>query len=230
MKRALRLAPVLFFILFITNFSYGLLKEKQPIKVVIIDTGISNVGYTHMCPDGHKSFTKSLSIKDTTASKHGTNIAAIIEKEAGPGNWCFIMLKFMDKEDGKSFDNYMAALEYATTLKPTLLHLSLTGRDKDAYEAQLIKQLLNAGTQVVAAAGNDGEFIPSNKCNVYPACVDSRVYVIGNNGSKTSNRGPYVDTYINGQDVTAGGVTLSGTSQSAALFTGRVIRKVMETY
>lgn len=230
LKYVLKLAPVLFFTLFMGNFSYGLLKEKPPLKVVIIDTGVSNVGYTHMCPDGHKSFSPSASIKDHTQSKHGTNIAAIIEKEGGPGNWCFIMVKFADKEGDITFQDYMNALEYAASLKPALLNLSLTGRNKDAYETQLIKQMINAGTQVVAAAGNDGEFIPATKCDVYPACVDSRVYVVGNSGSKSSNKGPFVDTFINGENVTAGGITLSGTSQSAATFTGRVIRKVMETY
>lgn len=229
-KIALTLAPVLFFTLFMANFSYGVLNVKPPLKVAILDTGIADPGrYNHMCKDGHKNFSSDPSIKDTSDSRHGSNVAAIIEREAGPGNWCFVIVKY-STGGPSSIYNYRQALQYAVDINPNVLNLSLTGRSYDFKEARLVSELLSNKVRIVAAAGNDGEYIAQRTCNVYPACLDPAIDVIGNSGSRTSNRGPFVDYYLNGQDVQGAGVSLSGTSQSTARYTGQLIKLLLQTY
>jgi hypothetical protein len=229
-ERVLKLAPVLFFTLFMANFSYGVLNVKQPLKVAILDTGIADPSlYKHMCKEGHKNFSSDPTIKDTAPSKHGSNIAAIIEREAGPGNWCFIMIKYSSGGPSAMY-NYRQALQYAVDVNPSVLNLSLTGRTYDFKEARLVAELLKNKVRIVAAAGNDGEYIDQKACTVYPACLDPAIDVIGNSGSRTSNRGPFVDRFLNGQDVQGAGVSLSGTSQSTAKFTGQLVKLLLQTY
>lgn len=203
--------------------------NKPPLRVAIIDTGLSNVNSAHMCPDGHKDFTNSGSIKDTNKFKHGSNIAAIIDREAGPGNWCFVVLKVFNNSNYSQVQYYLDALKFAATQNYAIVNLSITGPTKLADEETALNQLLNAGVVVNVAAGNDSQQL-RRPCNVYPACGDPRLNVVSDAGLVRANKGGPVDVYINGRNVEGGGVSLSGTSQSTAIFTGRVIREALLKY
>jgi hypothetical protein len=52
---------------------------------------------------------------------------------------------------------------------------------------------------------------------------------VGNLNAKSSNYGPRVRFWEDGNNITAGGYTMSGTSQATALFTGNMVKKVLES-
>ena len=106
--------------------------------------------------------------------------------------------------------------------------MSLAGKIKLPYEIQLIKTLLNSNVVIVASAGNYGYDLNKMGCIVWPACADPRIFVIGNSESSDSNIGSVVDEYIDGNYAFGGGITMSGTSQAAAIFTGRAVAKALE--
>lgn len=114
------------------------------------------------------------------------------------------------------------ALEYVNKINPDIIHISAGGLGFILKEEIQINHLLKKNIKIVAAAGNEQMNLDLN-CNYYPACYDKRIYVIGNYGNY-SNYGNVVDKYINGKDQTGFGVTLSGTSQSAAKFTNELLR------
>lgn len=181
------------------------------LKVVVIDTGAGSTTQTCTTPP------------PDDVPYHGTNIVGIIEKTAGPSTLYCIEVR---KVYFNGVFNLQAYLEVLST-DADIVHLSLSGTGYLREEVRLMRLLLDRGVLIVAAAGNDSLNL-DNGCNVYPACADPRIVVIGNGGSQTSNYGKPVDAYLNGQKVTGGGLTMSGSSQSAALFTGAVIKKYIE--
>jgi hypothetical protein len=199
--------------------------DAGPIKVAIIDTGISDIGTTHLCATGHKDFTGSGSIVDRHRFKHGSNIAAIIEEEAGPGNWCMVILKAYGGPAG--MEAYLKALKYVEAQKFPITNISMSGLEPDATETAVLKRMLDAGQVIVVAAGNDSLDLNLN-CNSYPACVDKRLLVVSDMGLKTANKGGPVDLYVSGRHVKGAGVTLSGTSQSTAKVSGLIVREAIK--
>lgn len=197
-----------------------------PIRVAILDTGISNINTRHLCATGHKDFTNSGSVLDRHVNKHGSNVAAIIEREAGPGNWCVVILKVFGSPGLDSFKAYLAALEYAEIQAYPILNISLSGTQKDEFESQVIKRMLDKGQVIVVAAGNNYLDLSKN-CTAYPACVDSRLIVVSDLGLKSANKYGPVDIYTIGRNIEGAGVSLSGTSQSTAKVTGQIIREVI---
>lgn len=191
------------------------------IKVAVIDTGFTaTVQQVPIC--GMIDFTNSGTIKDTDSNRHGSNVAGLIAANAEPASFCLIILKVFNG-NRISQRAYTAALNYVLHTKIDFLNLSLQGRGRMAAEITLIKQIINKGTVVVAAAGNEGAVMHKG-CDYYPACTDDRIVVVGN-VSPRSNTGTIVDVIVDGQKKTAGGTTLSGTSQSAAIHTGRLVKE-----
>lgn len=204
------------------------------VKIAVIDTGFGPInGPTKLCSSGHRDFTTSNSILDEVPSKHGTNIASLIEREAGSGDYCLVILKVYNKGIKGiakfNLDAYYEALKYAiNTLKPNVINLSISGKGRLEFETQLITKLLNMGTVIVVAAGNEKIDFDKEGCIVYPACIDPRIYVVANLKGTGTNYGAQVDSYENGIEQTAGGTTLTGSSQAAAVFTGKAVKKGLE--
>jgi len=201
------------------------LANAKTIKIAVVDTGfnMNKSSQVKLCKNGHKDFTGT-GIQDTHG--HGTNVAGLIAKDNSKVDYCLYIIKFWSNGKGKNLLNLIDALIYVSTLKVDIIHLSLGGIAPSKLEKLVIVNFLNHGKTVVAAAGNESMNLNQN-CNYYPACYDKRIKVIGNkrNRFNKANYGSfYVDYTIDGNNKTALGITLSGSSQSAAIYTGKYVK------
>jgi hypothetical protein len=92
-----------------------------------------------------------------------------------------------------------------------------------AEEREVVKEALDAGITVVTAAGNEHSDLDS-KCDFFPACIDSRVVSVGCSDCVQSNTGKVIKIWEHGKAITAGGYTMTGTSQATAVFTGKLVK------
>jgi subtilisin family serine protease len=217
-------------------------QERPPLKVAVIDSGldIGDVRFkNHLCPSGHKDFTGE-GIYDRHG--HGTHMVGTILLEAGPkASFCLIIIKYFSEKlssEGR-LRSYRSSLRYLRTLQVQIVNISGGGTEEDIIERNTIKKMVN--TFFVVAAGNDGKNLDV-ECYYYPACYTftDRVVTIGNlnnDGSRasSSNYGKAVDGWEMGQRVFStapGGLyrEASGTSISASVATGKLIRKIHEKY
>lgn len=210
---------IMFFTLFLF---FNINSYAKTIKIAVIDTGLSNSKGLQLCSNGHKSF-----IDDdlTDHIGHGTNIVHLIDKYAKGADYCFIILKFYPTNNAVS--STIAALKHALTLDIDIINYSAGGKGSSLVEKELIRKLLNKGVIIVTASGNDGRDLDVN-CNFFPACYFNELIVVGNGDKKTgrnltSNYGKIVDIWVDGQNQSAGGHIMSGTSQSAAIVTGKIV-------
>lgn len=192
------------------------------IKVAIIDTGLQTK-YTKqipLCNSGHKDFTGE-GFNDIHG--HGTNVTGLITQGITDLNYCIILIKAYSFK-GKPQSYIPEALEHVVKLNVSIVNLSGGGMGSIPSEKSAILKLLSQNVTIVTAAGNESiDF--NKKCDYYPACYDSRIIVVGN-FSDFSNYGDIVDSTINGRNKTGFGITLSGTSQSTAIFTNRLLKEL----
>jgi subtilisin family serine protease len=199
-------------------------------RVAVIDTGIdSSVG--HICETGHKDFS-STSLQDEVG--HGTHVAGLIIKNAANSDYCLINIKFYNKKytGAQNVKSMISSLQYAIDQKVDYINISGGGPQAEKEEQKLIQKALDMGIKIVVAAGNEGSDLSQN-CNFFPACYDSRLYVVGNleeNGSisGSSNYGRIVNYWQHGTNVISNLPNnkvgrMSGTSQAAAIFTGKLL-------
>jgi hypothetical protein len=197
------------------------------IQVAVLDSGISSKHMHNKKICKTKNFTNE---KLWENSEHGTNVVGlIIENTPKKIDYCINIYKgFSKKSKDGNFKSYMNALAEIAKDKPDILNISAGGNVIWAKEYQLLKKLLDSGTIIVVAAGNES-FDLNKKCNYYPACLDKRIVVVGNGLAgvyhKSSNKGKIVDVTLNGEDQTGFGVTLSGTSQSTAKATAFILTR-----
>ena len=192
-----------------------------PLKVAVLDTGLDlrYSKFTNLCKSEHKDFTGE-GFNDTIG--HGSNVIGLITENAQSINYCIVLIKVYSKDLKKS--HITEGLEYAYDIKANIINLSGGGFGIINREKDIVEKILNANITFITAAGNQRSNLDKT-CNYYPACYDKRIYVIGNY-SISSNYGQIVDAVINGQNKTAFGINLSGTSQSAAIFTGKLIKTI----
>jgi hypothetical protein len=229
-------------------------KNTKPKKIVVgvIDSGFGfqDKGFVnHLCDKGHRDFTgveeysTKFQLKDKVPLDnhgHGTNVVGLIEKYAKGADYCIIVVKFYDEKSSFYQDSELKALEYLTSLKPDIINLSLGGMGENKKETKIIRQYLDNGGIVIAAAGNGKKVELSNKKevfigyqlskkeNYYPAMSDDRIIVVGNRNysgdiNLTSNYGDRVNTWEIGEDAESYGLVLTGTSQATAIHTGKLI-------
>jgi len=196
------------------------------IKIAVIDTGLdfknTNI---QICDTGHADFTGN-GMNDVNG--HGSNVSAIIDEYAKDAPHCQIIIKYFNKDT--SYD-FVTALAYAIKLKPDIINVSSTGTDPSDEERIIVKTALNKHILIVAAAGNEGQNLDV-KCNYYPICYDG-VIGVGNllnpfRRNPTSNYGKKLIWEI-GTNINAGGKTLSGTSQSTAKISGKMIYQIYKS-
>lgn len=198
-----------------------------PVTVAVMDTGISEgPEEVPLCKTGHKDFTGE-GLQDSDLRLHGTNVASLITIEAGPGTYCLIVLKIFPKK-GFNMVAYLSALDYVSHHRYNFVNMSFSGNFPLKIEARLIKSILDHGTKIIAAAGNDHHNLDA-KCDSYPACVDPRIIVVSAPDVVGANTGSVVDIYENGAKQAGGGVILSGTSQATARVTGKLVKRSLET-
>lgn len=211
--------------------------NKSPAIVAVIDTGLEKNVFSRkakLCDLPHKDFSeensyahwgKGVFVPDDTMG-HGTNVAGLITRYAGDANYCLLILKFRGKSNKNSTAQEILAIKYATEIGAKYINLSTSGTFRSLSEINAIKQFIDQGGTVIAAAGNDASDLFAKPS--YPAMADPRVIVVGalnKDGeiASSSNFGPRVNRWELGRH-TAFGYTLSGTSMSTGVATGKIIK------
>lgn len=215
---------IVMFMTIMLSFFYAQSLLAKTIKIAVIDTGFNMNMSQHvkLCPkEEHKDFTGN-GINDING--HGTNIAGLIAKGNENIDYCLLIINFYDETaTGKvSLLRTIDSLKYALKQNVDIINLSMGGGGTNKTERQLIKTILNKNIKIVAAAGNEGNNL-DEACIYYPACYDERIHIIGN--TSNGNMGEKViDEFIDGNKKEIFGITLSGSSQSAAIFTNRLLK------
>lgn len=226
---------------------------SKKIVVAVIDTGIADelMQENFLCPDGHKDFTGT---SLTDRHSHGSHISGIIDQYAKnkvftnfPNreihttviNYCQIIYKYYDPKatNNDNLINTKKALNAAIEAGVDIINYSGGGVEPDSEEKAIIIKALNKGIIIVAAAGNEKSDI--DKHPYYPAMHDKRIIVVGNldhsgNIVSSSNYGESVKYWEPGLNVlsyVSGGYVgyMTGTSQAAAIKTGKIIRELLST-
>lgn len=202
----------------------------DPVKVAIIDTGISN---TH--PDlsanikgGVNTINPRISWNDDNG--HGTHVAGIVAAinntigvvGVGPEIDLYAV-KVLDRNGSGYLSDVIEGLDWAIKNKIQVVNMSL-GTASNVLSLQEAVQRANAaGIVQVAAAGNSGGSV------IYPAAYPEVIAVSATDSSDTiaswSSRGPEIDLAAPGVNIysTYKGsayATLSGTSMAAPHVTG----------
>lgn len=229
--------------LFLTPFQ----SIAKTIRVAVIDTGISSLT-PKLCSEGHKALTGKEPLKDEHG--HGTHVAGLINDYAGSADYCLVAIKFYDPTANGAINlrHMIDAIDYAISLKVDLINISGGGPEASGQEKEYISKALDNGIKVVVAAGNSGQNL-SHNCDYYPACYDKRIIVVGNlsekespslmsnfgysaNRAPSSNYGRVVTRWEVGVNVTSACVNgrhacrLSGTSQAAAIASGKIVKEM----
>lgn len=191
------------------------------IRIAVIDTGINlkKIPNVSICKDGLIDFTGE-GISDPIG--HGTNITAIISEQLKDIDHCFYILKVYNKKVEYTKKAQFGAFLKTILLNPDFVNYSSSGYTVDEVERLLINRIMASGIKFVTAAGNLNKNLDLD-CSAYPACYGGMI-VAGNldtNGYKasSSNYGKIVNCWKVGTNINAGGIKLSGTSQSTAFCT-----------
>jgi subtilisin family serine protease len=203
--------------------------QQRTIQIAILDTGI-DIHDTDLvfCKGLSKDFTGE-GIEDKHG--HGTNIAYIIRHFAKDRPYCIIVVKVLNGERSQNrLKDLIRGMNYVADLNPDIVNVSLTGQGAIPSEMMAVRRILNGKTIFVAAAGNDNQDL-DKECNIFPACYSDQIISVGNlgrNGEKnpSSNYGNYIKRWEMGSGILAGGIRLSGTSQAAAISSGKLAREM----
>jgi subtilisin family serine protease len=211
--------------------------KKHTIKVAVVDTGLDLNDprfKDHLCKTGHKNFVNDEPIDDFNG--HGTFVAGLIEKYAGNTDYCLLIYKYY-KESASGHYNLrreLWAFQEAIDNGADIINFSSGGSEFNEVEANIIKS--HPKVTFVVAAGNDAVSLDIPGNNFYPASLFyDNIEVVENideNGalSPSSNYGKRVKNKEMGENVVSympGGLTgvMSGTSISAAIFSGKLVDK-----
>ena len=224
--------------------------KQESNRIAVIDTGFGYQYLGHearLCAHGHKDFSVDNVSSNTyepaawipvDLNGHGTNVAGIIDNNLRRTTvpYCIIVIKFYSDSQTEA-QNVLAtvnAFRYAISLKVNYINYSAGGQTRNNEEIKLVKQFIDGGGTFVAAAGNEGQDLglPSNV--FYPALDDPRIVVVGNkalSGRKmpSSNFGKPVTRWEVGESVEAYGIKLTGSSQAAAVATGKIVSERNQT-
>lgn len=220
--------------------------QKQLI-VAVIDTGYSNIKpypNINLCKTGHSDYVDKTVPIDTVPKDyhgHGTNVASIIDgylNDLDHNSYCLVILKYYSENipASQTVINTISAFQKANAIGADYINYSGGGEVGDGDEGMAVKSNLDRGAIVVVSAMNHGKYLSKipvegeDTVAVYPALYDDRLIVVGNLNPddsihKRSNYGPNVKVWEKGTDISAGGITLSGTSQATAVHTGKIIRE-----
>lgn len=231
-------------VLFIGLLLFGLptlatpFKTSKLLKVAVVDTGLDLTDSRlskHLCKNGHKDFTGT-GLEDTIT--HGTHIVGLIERYAEEGNYCLLIYKTysVTNNGNVNMQNEISALKEAIKNGAKIINLSSGGPGYSEEEKLVIYN--NPNVKFVVAAGNDSHSLDVEGNEYYPASLFlNNEYVVANcydTGSlvPSSNYGSKVkycedgysrmSTLPDNQDG-----YMTGTSQSTAVYTGKLIRKML---
>lgn len=223
--------------------------KRKPIVIAVLDTGFGHnwegEETAHLCRYGHKNFasgstTDKFHTKDEVPLDdhgHGTHIAGTIDRFARMTNnsYCLVIIKYYETKglDLMNLYNTVEAINYATKLKVDIINYSGGGVSPSSAEKEAIQKFLDQGGTFVAAAGNEKSDLAEKP--YYPAQEDPRIIVVGNGKyyalgggevlmhSEKTNFGKRVDRWEDGDNVKTYNYYMTGTSQSAAIATGKIV-------
>lgn len=214
---------------------------KEPIRIAVIDTGINPSLKIPLCPGLSKDFSGHNTLEDNI--DHGNVVSTLIHVFAHDSNYCQIILKIFDKTDLKTdkhgdlvyehgFQNMIKAVAYANKLKIQVINLSVGGPGSDKEEYKIYESLLDKNVYIINAAGNDSTDL-DKECSWFPGCYDKRIVLVGNLGldkkpHPTSNYGQRVNAWIIGTNIKINNDTYTGTSFSAAMLSGAMVKLLDE--
>jgi hypothetical protein len=197
--------------------------QAKTLHIAVIDTGLPNfTTNAKICPNGVYDLTNT-DVYDKL--KHGTNILGIISDKLVDVDYCFYVIKIYDKEPQTYFLQEIKAILILNNLDYVdIVNYSSEGNVSNYIEKVLIERFIKyKNVHFVVAAGNSSKNL-DKKCNAFPACYTG-VISVGNgfnstNRSYTSNYGKRVSVWRNGVNVRANGITMTGSSQSTAVYSG----------
>lgn len=223
--------------------------SPKPIIVAVIDTGFDfksdwssiikaypKYRKPRTCKYGNVDFTGK-GLQDNHG--HGTHIAGLIAQYADNSNYCIVVMKYFDKSSDPEdhLEQTEKAFQRAIDLKVDIINYSGGGESRSQTECSILKKALDVGIVVVAAAGNQAKNI--NETPYYPAMCDDRIKAVGNTfdsgafvpSSNFSDDGPtskhlYTQMGWNVMGLAPNNqlYVMTGTSQAAAIQTGKIIK------
>lgn len=215
-------------------------KERNEVKIAVLDSGVD---YNHpdlnqnLLLEGKNIINGTNSVIDNLS--HGTKIIgllnAISNNEIGIVGLApfakILPIKVIDK-DSKYENNLVKGIEYAIEKEVDIIHISIGTYEEIPSLKRAVEKAYSKGIFIVSSAGNDGI-----ESVTYPARYKSVISVgaLDENGdiADFSNFGKDVDVYLPGVNIYSTGFGdgyhySSGTSYSAALFTGILANLITE--
>lgn len=206
--------------------------------IAVIDSGYTQGKYTHInrCNGLDKDFTDT-GLDDRIG--HGSHIANIIGSRIDSNkDYCIVIIKFINSlNDKNTMSQSILAFQYAKSINAKVVNYSAGGTLPTDYEKNAVLALLQGGTKVFVAAGNNNVNLDKN-CYYFPACYKLKgLRIVGNmnfDGTKanTSNYGKVITNWEKGQHVVEdspnGFVALSGTSQATAIATAKAVNRMLK--
>lgn len=224
--------------LFFLLLSPALASEHKTLKVVVVDTGLDlkdDRFQGFICPTGHKDFTGE-GLKDIHG--HGTHVTGLIEKNAGTGNYCFLIYKYYsEKQSGhQNLTNEIKAFQAAVEDGADIVNFS--GGGPEFYEEEYLIIKNHPNVKFVVAVGNEHQDIDNPETKYYPASYFlPNEYIVGNSDSggqkaESSNWTSMPMAWEDGVHVLStlpdGYGYMTGSSQSTAIFTGKLIKAMLK--
>lgn len=210
--------------------------NTKTIKIAVIDTGINHIeSHVKICPNGLYDMTGNIfhmnvqSFEMTDEVTHGTNISYIIADNLKDVDYCMYIIKVYGKTSSFNAYTHLLGFLLAYNLDVDVVNYSSGGLSNLHEEEMIIKFMTDRGTTFVTAAGNESKNLDLN-CNFFPCCYKETVCV-GNMYDKyhkhyLSNYGSKVTKWELGCNIDAGGVVMTGSSQSTALYTAKLVREL----
>lgn len=214
----------------ITNLSYG-----KTLKVMVLDTGVdsSNPFLVKYIPNKYLNDDNK-----TDEHGHGSHIVGILTLKACRDVQLIPCKAFEYKNNealGKVKDRTIDCLNLALEYQVDIINYSGGGNKKGSFEFNLFNKLDKLGVKIITAAGNNGKNIDINENYYYPASYKLKNRTVVGNIDKnhiihsTSNYGKNViyeiGVNVRSFDNKGNLVYMSGTSQSTAIYTSKLIEE-----
>lgn len=210
--------------------------QANQLKIVIIDSGLNDgfINKDKLCKTGHYDFVNNKPEVGKDDVNHGSVIANIITNNIKEKDYCLLIYKVVQKvkDDAviNNFDLYRA-LKRARYDRVDYINYSINGRAFMQLEHEAMFNLSRI-SKLYVAAGNEGEELGEEKCDIYPACYKLNniisVGAIDSNKVKlpSSNYGKYVNTYELGVH-NINNITYIGTSFATPMSLVKDINKLI---
>lgn len=212
------------------------ISNAKPIKVLEIDTGID---ISHLEIRNHINIANWTKEDFIDTNGHGTHIAGLILD-----NVCdkveIISCKFYngyEKDGNEILNKEIACFKMALKQHVNIINFSGGGGKESPEELKVLKQLSELGIKIVVAAGNNGQDLSDPVYNYYPAKYSLQNIIVVGNLEQNKKRNISSNYGLDNMVWEIGTKVLStlpassfgymtGTSQSTARRTNRILRKM----